>query len=321
MGNKGYKKWWRPGDVPVVFVAPGVDPATARRQYGDRQYWGKKRGGGLNGEFIIAIVSLVVLMLGGVWYWRKPVQADDKPRRGRVAMSITKTPTSTASTAPTTIFVSATRTPHIRPPWFTPTHTPTVTPTPTPSPSMTPPLAGTTLNSPMQPPVVVVVTATPTPTSTPAPYTYEVIANYTQPESLYSFISGWIVEPDGKTPRPVAVDLIFATGKMTFPRPNNVDVATGYFEFMVSPGDYLLRVRERGAPNVPVHIGLTPVRHEISFRRTGPGPIITPVHSSPWAYGTPAPTPTPAPTSTPTPTSTATLTPQMFNLFLPVVMQ
>ena len=302
--GKSYKKWWRFNDVPVEFVEPGVDPAMARRQFGYRQSWGKKpRSSGLNFEAIVAIVSAIILMFGGGWWFflrDQPVKAAESIPTATLMVYATQTATETAV-----------RTPYIRVPAFTPT--PTITPTPTVT--ETAQVLSPVFESPVSPPVqqvVVVVTATPTATATRAPHAYETIANDSQPEPMYSFISGWIVEADGSTPRPVGIEVRYPTGSMTYPRPNNTDIANGHFEFMVSPGEYDVQVLDYDAPSV--HISVTEnTRYEISFRHTRPGDNIAPVRSNPWGtqFEQPQPVSTPySPVPTPTPFSV---------LYLPVV--
>lgn len=324
MGKKtGYKKWWRLNDVPVVFVAPGVDPIMARRQYGDRAYWNKRKiNGGLGIDAIIAIVSAIILVFGGGWWFLGRSNAE--------AAIATPTPAPTATIAPTATLSEIASHPRlpavqrIRKPWFDPTPTlPATTPaiTPTPTPAME-----SIANSPIQSPqisgvqsvAVVSPIATPTPTATPA-HNYEVIANYREQSQLYSYVSGWIVEMDGKTPRPVGVELVYSTGRMMYPRPNNTDVANGHFEFMVSPGDYVLRVLDGDAPGVPVHVTDDPQRFEISFRHTRPGTKITPVVSFPWSGSEPDPVPAATPTATQIPSPTPT-PPKSYHVYLPLIL-
>jgi len=304
--GKSYKKWWRFNDVPVYFIEPGVDPAMARRQFGYRQSWGKKRPAKLNFETIVAIVSAIILIFGGGWFFLRdqPVKAAESIPTATLMAYATQTATETAV-----------RTPYIRVPAFTPT--PTTTPIPTAT--ETAPVLSSVHQSPVSQPmqqIVVVVTATPTPTSTPPPHAYEVIANYSQPEPMYSYISGWIVEADGTTPRPVGIEVRYPTGSMMYPRPNNKDIADGHYEFMVSPGEYDVHVLDYDAPSV--HISVTEnTRYEVSFRHTRPSDNIMPVRSNPWGaqFEQPQPISTPySPVSTPTPTSTPVSV-----LYLPVV--
>lgn len=123
------------------------------------------------------------------------------------------------------------------------------------------------------------LTQTITITKTPV-YTlpYRVYAN-THGSGLYSYISGWIVENDGITPRPILVILKFPTGQMTYPRPNHNDVATGYYEFLVSPGDYVLQIQ---GFTYPVKVSDTPTRYEISFEYTRSDRVENAAKSQPW---------------------------------------
>ncbi len=149
-----------------------------------------------------------------------------------------------------------------------PAETPTPTASPTPAQSLTPTheKLGKQLlqdfNSPVQPPrpeptaeelpVVIQPTAAPTPTapatatSTPKP-PYEVLYTAVWPEANAGasyHVSGWVVESDGKTPRPVAMELCYQDGCLEWPRPGAADVATGFYEFLVSPGYWTLKVKD-----------------------------------------------------------------------------
>ena len=102
-------------------------------------------------------------------------------------------------------------------------------------------------------------------------------------EKLYSYVSGWITEQDGLTPRPVAITLAFNTGAMHYPRPHNSDVASGYYEFLVSPGAYVLKLDDLA---VPVLISdISPSRHEISLRYTKADTVTIAARSNPWNNG------------------------------------
>lgn len=172
--------------------------------------------------------------------------------------------------------------------------------------------------------------ATPTPLPTPTinPYDYVVIGHEVKPEGLYSYVSGWIVESDGRTPRPVAVRLTYPTGELRYPRPNNADVASGRYEFLVSPGEYWLTIDDQGSPRIPIVIGQEAVRHEVSFRLTKSRPIRNPAISSPWWSHTARPTVIPDPTATAVPDIAWThriylsfLTHDPFETYLPMIVK
>lgn len=292
----------RPWHVPVEFVEPGVDPVEARRRRKTKPKYNDFSIAGL----LLPVVALLVL--GAFGYWRYAgrgvfeVEAEAEGKAKPVPTLVVKTegkPTQTALPAPVIITPTST---------LTPTVSPSSTPTPTVSPTVE------ALESVFVSPVVITPTAIISPTATPWPYDYEIIANAAISETLYPYISGWIVERDGSTPRPVEIELRFPTGTMAFPRPNHNDVATGYYEFLVSPGEYDLALR--GGPPVHISVGAAPARYEVSLRYLNDDRATTAARSRPWTGPAP-PGDAPQPTAAPTPTTTAT--PKQKRLYLPLI--
>ena len=137
----------------------------------------------------------------------------------------------------------------------------------------------------------VIPTETPTQTPTPLP-PYEIIYNAVHPEGNTGasyHISGWIVEADGTTPRPVAMELCYSDGCLYWPRPGQADIATGYYEFLVSPGFWWLRVMDTDGISIPVEVAPDgPARYEISIQHNGVRGIV-PARSNPWDERYPTP--------------------------------
>lgn len=306
-------EYWhkKPWHVPVVFVKPGVDPIEARR------FFKQQPKSDFNPMGVLGAVALLILLAAGGWWWyagrtTEPVEAaGPKPAAPATLIIPTNTP------LPTPVILTPTVT--ITPP-IAGKHKATSTPTPTPTPTAT----SRVLTSVFQSPIKTVVAATPRPphplerTPTPSPFNYEIIANIVHPEPLYPYISGWVVEQDGTTPRPIGVELVFPTGTMEYPRPNNRDIATGYYEFMVSPGDYELRINDNKTPVVFIHVEGIAQRYEVSFRYLGDDTLLAAVVSNPW-QGDDNPAEVAAaeaPTQTPTPTP-----PKPLHIYLPVVLR
>lgn len=228
------------------------------------------------------------------------------------ATALALAPVATPTAMPSLLIPSPTASPT---PWLKPT--PLVTKTPLfarvvtatlSSPVVASSLASSPLPTPTPPAVVEAVVYSPIlPTPTTSLYDYLILNHDVGPETekLYSYVSGWIVEPDGSTPRPVGVKLCHPSACMHYPRPNNRDVANGYYEFLVSPGLYWLEVSDTKSPVVQLEIG-TQERHEVSFQLTTARPLAQAVVSDPWtgaalsgnqqSFGSgPAATATPAP--------------------------
>jgi len=239
-------------------------------------------------ELLTALGAFALLLLlcgGSAWYYVGRGQAEEAaPVETQIAKLEPAQLTQTAVGSLPTATVTSTRTP-LPPP--SPIPSPSPVPSlvlPSVSPVATPRLLGRVTSRTLviaTPAATATVTATAT--LTPPPHDYVVIGHEVQDSPLYSYVSGWIVETDGVTPRPVRVRLRFPSGEMTYPRPNNRDVADGHYEFMASPGHYWLEVVGDGSsPAVPVIIGDQPARHEISFKLATDRPAISPARSSPW---------------------------------------
>lgn len=251
-----------------------------------------------------SIVLLLLLCAGSGWYYVGRGRADDAVPAETVVSRlepaqltatagppspstiISSNPTSTSLPSPIAALSSVNRSPVATPPFSLPLLgqiTATLTPTNT------------------APPVHVAVvdprptsTPSPTPAPTASPYSYEVIGNEIQSSDRYSYVSGWIVEEDGVTPRPALARLKFATGEMLFPRPNNRDIANGRYEFMVTPGRYWLSVGD-GSPEIQIDVDDAPARYEVSFRDLSGSVLSSPARSTPWNEPRPArPRPPPA---------------------------
>jgi hypothetical protein len=264
-------------------------------------------------EFVMpAILVIGFCAVAGVvgWAYLKPDDAEQvqasalepsQLTQTAVAAVLTSTATATASPRPPL----STANPGI--PTATPTQLPTSTQThtPTPEPVSTSPVAtpAQIFNSPILP--TATLTPTITITATPWPYDYAIVGYQVEPETekLYSYVSGWVVEQDGSTPRPAAVTLRYPGGVMRWPRPRAMDVANGRYEFLVSPGRYWLQVDDPGAPVIQIDVVSDNERHEISFRLRLSRPLPGPAISNPWRENAEIPVSArPAtPTATPTP--------------------
>lgn len=293
---------------PVEFVPDGMTAEEARRAR-------KTRRGPSGGDWVkllVAVLCLVALIAAPVGYFAYKKNGEKLPVSTAVAVESSKKehlPTATATHTPTLVqTVTATAT-SLSP--FTATVQPIKAVFVSPIKLQT---EQTQLKS--------VSTVTPTPTTSPTPTAtatpgYEVIYQNTTPQESGSIhISGWIVEADGVTPRPVAVQLDYPTGSLQYPRPGAADVATGYYEFLVSPGDWVLRVKDNNGIAVPVHIPETthPARYEISLKYTGVNASRV-ARSTPWDNQYPTPGASSVASSSDEPDETD----QTYQVFLPVV--
>jgi len=219
---------------------------------------------------------------------------------------------------------------------ITPTPTASPTPAPTETPTATPMVeksAKSLLQQPLSPiePTVTprpphpeertpTPTNTATPTNTPLP-PYEVIYNAVHPEGNTGasyHVSGWIVEADGVTPRPVAMELCYSDGCLYWPRPGAADTATGYYEFLVSPGFWWLRVMDTDGVSVPVEVAPDgPARYEVSIRYNGDRNISV-ARSDPWDARYPTPVGIVEAVTT-SPVATPTTAPKLYQVYLPIV--
>ena len=263
----------------------------------------------------LAVTAFVALVAFGGWWWfsgksdtvlgRNTVSAAPAPTATPAPMfTVTPNPTQTATNlpAPAPITLEKTKLRVAGVP-FTPTATATKTATatripPTPTPTKTP-----------------TITPTPTPATD-----YTIIANETisEPDRVYPVISGWIVEKDGVTPRPAAVELRYPGGSMRYPRPNNVDVANGHYEFLVSPGVYDLVLLDGDRPAVQIVVSENQqTRYEVSFQHNRTRRI-TAALSNPWNE---AQAPNPATVATMFSSPVATPTPVVYTLFIPIVLR
>lgn len=275
------------GKIPVEFVPPGMTAEEARRRR-------KRQMGPGRQDLITGLGSIVLLLLlcaGAGWYYVGRGQAEE--------VTQTSTPAPVAL-EPAQITATAAAGLPTHSPALIPQNPPTPLPSPVAvlasviqSPLPTPfPLLASIITTPTNTPLPAKVAAieaapanTPTPapppTATPWPYDYQIIGREVRASDLYSYVSGWIVEQDGTTPRPARVRLRFATGEMLYPRPNNRDVANGHYEFLAGPGRYWLEVDDGQSPVVQIDIA-DGERHEISFQSTRARPLTTPARSSPW---------------------------------------
>lgn len=293
--------------IAVEFVPEGMTAEEARRLHKR-----KKPGFADALTALGAIGFLIALVYAPIWFFTgRNAQAKEKPH----------TPVA-ADWTPTDI------------PSPTPTATITPTNTPIPAPVWRDKAAKTLFSSPIRAmtttitatatitPPIIYPTATPTalptatPTATPNPFDYQIIANNQQPTDLYWYISGWVVEADGTTPRPVAVQVTAPDGlKMLYPRPHNTDVATGHYEFMVAPGSWAVTVLDGKTPTAYIAVGDEPSRYEVSFKFLYNRPVKA-ARSAPWGSSTNPP----ANTADPTATSTATPDPRRrYHIYLPII--
>jgi len=313
------------GGIAVEFVPEGMTPEEARKQRTQKQNFGTDRR-----EMAKAIGSVFVFLLLCVfafWYYVPRGQAEEAPVVPVVAESTAlpgpvrkeakpvrlapdRRPLEVVSPIP-----QQTRMPRMATIFLSPLTTPTAAAV---SVLALDPTATATAT-----PALPTATATLTPTATPDPFDYVVFGNEYQYSDMYTYISGWIVESDGVTPRPAKVRLRFNGGEMLYPRPNNRDVANGHYEFMATPGRYWLEIVGDGPSQVvEIDIGDSPVRREISFRFNKSRPI-TPARSVPWDEPKNRRSISiqqqPTPTATPTATATATPINYRFRVYMPMV--
>jgi len=314
--------------IAVEFVPEGVTAEEARRAREQQRKTLSKRDVVM---VLLAVTALVAMIAAPAWwFWPRQTTATEPPV---VAAAPVILPTHTPIPAPT---------PTLTPTLAIPTSTPPLLPTmavvtvTTVSRSKLSSLDISLFSSPIvrMTPTVVTVTAAVTPAvvitthpqaitvplSPPTP-TYRVLLNASHVESnpgASYHISGWIVERDGHTPRPVQMALDFPTGSMAWPRPGMTDVANGYYEFLVEPGNYTLRIVDDEPFALPVVISPTgPLRQEISIQYNGERPIEA-AYSQPWnssraAHPTSiASSPVVQPTATPV---------RQYAVYLPIVLR
>ena len=299
----------------VIYVEPGKDPKQARIEYYQSL---KRRSSGGDGllPLLLAGAGFVALVAVGIWWWGSDnnslfnKQQQHTPAvLADVPPPITTTPTPTVTPSPAPIPITTTPTP-------TPTEHTAKTKLQVQQP-LSPILPTDTPRPPH--PAERTPTATPTITNTPTPVTdYTIIANeiISEPERVYPVVSGWIVEADGVTPRPVAVALRWPGGEMRYPRPNNVDIANGHYEFLASPGAFELVVLDGDYPAVPVVVSDNPhSRYEISLRYNKSRAVSAAI-SNPWNEAQ-APKPVEAVYTSPVPTPT----PNIHSVYLPMVLK
>lgn len=309
--------------TPVEFVPPGVTPEDARRQRKARRIGPDKR----DVIILIVLVLLAIAFVGGiVWFFFFRGKATHAQEKAPVAAVSTATAAKLVTNRAGAPRAGVTKSDMFMIRWrdgnLSEHYNRIVPPTPTPTPTPTATPESSLFSSPVDTPAVVVSvpTGTPMPTATPEFDYMQISDDVTPSDELYSYVSGWIVERDGHTPRPVAVELIMPDGTtMRYPRPNNTDVANGHYEFLVSPGAYTLRVLDGRFQDVYFAVSDTPQRYEISFKYLGTRSIVA-ARSEPWSKYSPASVSafsTPVTTSPiPTPTSTPART---FTLYLPLI--
>lgn len=265
--------------VPVEFVPAGMTAEEARRQRKNNRSDLTRQDVAL---FVGAIVAFLFVCGFVGWYFVGRGQANEAP------VVSTSVNVDTPKLEPNQI--TATYLAQLSPPKNV-TATVTKLPSPVSLPTLTPTETPTETPIAIQPhsPIALpTATPTPTPTATPEPTGYQVLGHDVDYEPLYAYVSGWVVERDGVTPRPIPVILRYPTGVMRYPRPNNRDVANGRYEFLVSPGRYWLQVDEPGGPVVGLVVQDNE-RHEISFRLWDDRPISA-ARSQPWVGTEPPPT-------------------------------
>lgn len=277
------------GKIPVEFVPPGMTAEEARRRR-------KRQMGPSQKDIFMAIGSVVLLLLlcgGSGWYYVGRGRAEEAATAeiANIEPSPQAAPGTVGPLSPSPAPPQSESPSTPLPPPVPVVLSVAVSPLATPSPF---PLLGYITPTNTAPPIVEIAAVNPIPTDAPAPsptptaspypydYDYEVIGNEVQPSDLYAYVSGWIVEQDGSTPRPARVRLRFATGEMLYPRPNNRDMANGRYEFMVSPGRYWLEVDDQSSPVIQIDVGDAPARYEVSFRSLHAEPLAAPARSSPW---------------------------------------
>jgi hypothetical protein len=298
--------------IAVEFVPEGMTAEEARASR-------SKRPRTSNGGALLAfgaLIALVAMVAVPVLLWQNGHKANAEIGRKaeHPATLIAKEPQTTPTETPA------------------PTASPTATQTPTPT--ERPEQAGKMLlqdfNSPIATPrpdhpdaptAIPAPTITPTepPSPTPLP-PYENIYHVVWPENnpgASYHVSGWVVEADGTTPRPVAMELCYQDGCLEWPRPGANDVATGYYEFLVSPGYWTLKVKDSDGPEMGFQVYPDgPARYEMTFRFNGNRPVSA-ARSNPWDNR--YPTPVGSVASSPVPTPTAT--PAHTVIYLPVVVK
>jgi len=298
----------------VIYVEPGKDPKQARIEYYQSL---KRRSSGGDGALglLLAGLAFAAVAVAGFWWWG----SDNNTLFGKQpqASAVAELP----SPIPITPTVTPTNTPSPAPIPITPTPTATPTEHAAKAKLLVQPLSPVLPTDTPRPPHPEerTPTATPTITNTPTPATeYTIIANEViiDAERVYPVVSGWIVEADGVTPRPVAVELRYNGGSMRYPRPNNVDVANGHYEFLVSPGAFELVVLDGDYPAVPVVVSDNPqTRYEISFKYNKTRTVAAAI-SNPWNEAQ-APIPVEAVYTSPI----ATPTPMIYRLYLPQILK
>lgn len=311
--GKVVKKW--PWHVSVEYVEPGIDALEARRRRKSRSSYSNNAITSL----LLPIVAFILIIAFGAWWYmgrgaENPLlgKQASAPKKPTVTITATREPTRTGIPEPIMIMtaaVSPTKS-------ISPTLTPVISPSLTPTTMVLEPV----FVSPVNPPVIS-PTVTITPTATPSPYDYQIITHkaITQPETLYPYVSGWIVESDGITPRPVKIELRYPTGMLAFPRPNHNDVSTGYYEFLVSPGEYDLFLA--GGPPIHISVSDTPARYEVSLRYLKNDRATVAARSNPWNSHIGGNPPANL-ASKPEPTATATATPKpIHRVYLPLVLK
>lgn len=298
--------------IAVEFVPEGMTAEEARASR-------SKRPRQSNGSALLAVgalLALVAMVAVPVLWWSNNNAPEAKAETGRE-------PKHTA----TLIAYEPQTTP-------TETQTPTASPTATITPTHTREKMGKMLvqdfNSPISTPrpdhpdaptATPAPTETPSPTSTPLP-PYENIYHVVWPENNAGasyHVSGWVVEADSITPRPVAMELCYEDGCLQWPRPGANDVATGYYEFLVSPGYWTLKIKDQDGLSMGFQVYPDgPARYELTFRFNGKRPISAAM-SNPWDSR--YPTPIGGVSISPIPTPTATATPDGYRVYLPVMVK
>lgn len=300
--------------IAVEFVPEGMTAEEARqqraRERGNRRMSNRDVLVGMGA--IIGLVAIVAVP----WLWfssgskakaETGTELKYTPTAVAVVGTPTQLPTQTASPTPTTHHEKMGK--QLLLDFNSPIQTP--------EPSAVAPVDVTPVPLPTQTP-----TATPTPLP-PYQVLYTAVWTENNPGASYH-VSGWVVESDGKTPRPVAMELCHQDGCMQYPRPGQNDIATGFYEFVASPGYYELKVKDTDGLSLPFMIYGEdgPARYEISFKFNRERPV-SPARSNPWDSNYPTPTPDmwlpPDPTATPI-IATATPDPDKpYRVFLPVI--
>jgi hypothetical protein len=298
--------------IAVEFVPEGITAEEARSQRAKDKANRRMSGGNkLIGFGAIFVLAVMVAGLSLWWQSGSKARADGAHRNPQLPATVV----AVAELRPTP---TETPTPAASP-------TPTATATPTSTPTQHPEKAGKSLLQDFVSPISTprpdhpdAPTPAPEPTVTPLP-SYEVLYTAVWPEGNEGasyHISGWVVEEDGKTPRPVAMELCYQDGCMEYPRPGASDVSTGFYEFLVSPGYWTLRVKDADGIELPLQVYPDgPARYEISFRFNGVRPVSA-ARSNPW--DTRYPTPASGSPGAPTATATAVSGQKNHQIYLPV---